>query len=109
MRRSLAGGGYSGKSGLGRRGRRTIHLSKHVVHLLDIVVVEEPALAVLVVLLKGNAKRVCDIYDFTIVLAEEGANDPFVGCAGDGAGVVVSDGEEDEGMDDDGGCGHVVL
>lgn len=43
--------------------------------------VQEPSLAVLLVFLKGNSKRVGDVDGLAVVLSEKDADHSFVGCS----------------------------
>jgi hypothetical protein len=79
----------------------TIDFLKHIEHALDVIMVQEPRFAVLLVLFEGYTERVGDVYSFSVVLTQEDTYDSFVGVTGDGAGMVVCDGEEDEWVDDD--------
>ena len=80
-----------------RRGRnsRTVDLLEHLPHALNIVVVEEPRLAVALVLLERNAERVGDVHGRAVVLPQQHANDSLCGAFGDGTRMVVCYGEED--------------
>lgn len=61
--------------------RRTINLLEHLVHLLNIIVVQEPCLAVFFVFFEWDAERVGDVDGLAIVLAKQHANNAFVRVA----------------------------
>lgn len=86
--------------GRSNEARRTVDLFEHVVHALDVIVVEEPRLAVLFVLLEWDTERIGDVDGLDVVLSQEDADDPFCRVAGDRSGVVVCHGQEDERVDD---------
>jgi hypothetical protein len=65
-------------------------------------VIQKPRLAVLLVLLERNSKRIGNVYSLSIVLPEEHPHHAFGGVARDGARVVVCDREKDERVDNDG-------
>ena len=48
----------------------TIHFLEHLPHRFNIVVIEEPSLAVVLVLFKGHCERVRHVDDLSVVLAE---------------------------------------
>jgi hypothetical protein len=83
-----------------RRDSRTVDLLEHLEHALDVVVVEEPRLAVLLVFLERDAERVRDVDRLPVVLAQEHADNALVRCASDGASMVVRHREEHERVDD---------
>ena len=68
---------------------RTVHLLEHLVHPLDIIMIQEPRLRILLVLLERDPKRVRYIDRFAVVLPQEDADDSLGGVPRDGAGVVV--------------------
>lgn len=68
---------------------RTVHLLKHLIHPLDIIMIQEPRLRILLVLLERDPKRVRYIDGFAVVLPQEHADDSLGGVPRDGAGVVV--------------------
>ena len=51
----LVYGGAAGRCG------RTVHFLEHVVHALDVIVIEEPCLRVLLVLLERDTEGVGDV------------------------------------------------
>lgn len=50
---------------------RTIDFFEHLVHSLDVIMIQEPCLAIFLVFLEGDTERVCDIDCFAIVLAKQ--------------------------------------
>ena len=67
----------------------TIDLLEHLVHPLDIIMVQEPRLAILLVLLKRDAKRVRHIDRLSIILPKQHTNHTFCGVPRYSAGMVV--------------------
>ena len=68
---------------------RTVDLLEHLPHAVDVVVVEEPRLAVLLVLLEGDTEGVRDVDRAAVVLPQEDTDDAFAGASRYRAGMVV--------------------
>ena len=75
---------------------RTVDLLEHLPHALDVVVVEEPRLAILVVLLERDTERVRDVHRRAVVLAEEKAHDALAGAARGRARMMVRHRKQDK-------------
>lgn len=78
----------------------TVDLFKHLKHGLDIVVIEKPSFAVLLIFLKGNPVRICHIYSLAIVLTKKHADNTFMRTSGHRTSMMVGDRQEDEGVND---------
>jgi hypothetical protein len=71
----------------------TVDLLEHLPHAFDVIMVQKPSLAILLVLLEWYPKRICDVYRFAIVLAKKDTDHALCGIARHGSCVVVGDGE----------------
>ena len=60
---------------------RTVDLLEHLPHAVDVVVVEEPRLAVLLILFKGDTEGVRDVDRGAVVLTQEDTDDAFAGAS----------------------------
>ena len=86
---------HSGTEG-GTKNLRTVDLLEHLPHALDVVVIEEPRLAILVVLLERDTERVRDVHRRAVVLPKENAHDAFAGAARGRACMMVRYRKQDQ-------------
>jgi len=56
----------------------TVDLLKHFIHAFDVIVVQEPRLAVFFIFFEWYTERIGNVYDFAVVLSKENTNYAFM-------------------------------